>query len=239
MNQDSAARQDPLRLFFTEFLTSAESTLERLTGAHFRLRSDPADGEALHVLVRGYHALKGNSSFFEDAAITLVACAAEEVSARIEEDGGPCPPDVLDVLDRALAHLRALVAECGRRAESVTRRPIDDEMAHALELAVPFDAERSYVFWGTDVTEPVRLLAGVADRTEVDAITARRVALAAEGLARLAREADVHDVARPIEAAARALLVITDAGPTVFEPAPVRLALRALAPFLERATPTG
>ena len=70
--------EDPSAIFFAEFLSSAEGLVERLTSdlEHLRSGAAPLD-EALTALLRGFHSLKGNSSFVPDCPMTPLAHAAE------------------------------------------------------------------------------------------------------------------------------------------------------------------
>lgn len=200
MNSSAAADQDPLRLFFDSFIASADATLSHLDEAHGRLTVDPNDGEAVHAMARGFHALKGNASFFEGAAITPLARAAEEAMERLAESAEPCGSGELQLLERVVVRLRELVGESAEQQEPVAVGPREEVLVTALDAAFPGGAGCRYRFWDEDVTEEIEFLTGVADQGFIQGPAVERLLAAVRRLARLARRADVHDVARVIEA---------------------------------------
>jgi chemotaxis protein histidine kinase CheA len=226
MSQSAAASEDPLKLFFADFITSARRTLSDLEASYRHLCGEPDNAQDVYVLMRGFHALKGNSSFFDDAAMTPIARAAEDVMERVHESGCSCDQELLVLLERVIARLIQLVDEGEAAGEPGLVEPIDEQLAHALDAMAPFDLEGRYLFWGRDVTEQVRTLAEAADSQSIALEKRDAIAAAAAGLSSIAREADVHDVARSIEAIE---------SPSC-DAATVRSALRALSPLLERVS---
>jgi len=255
MSNAATASEDPMKLFFADLVMSAETNLERSTEAIDSLRRQPADAEALHRLERALHAIKGNSSFYEGAAVTPIAAAAEEAAERLKQRRGGCPPDALDLFVRTVARLRVLVDESSALGTMVLFGAEDERLVVALDALVPFDGESRYLFWSTDVTEQVQTLAEAADQPELPPAKRQAVAAAATELARLAREADVHDVARAIETVACAAAAGAGSAPgspsgappqppgrpstagADLDPVTLRGALRALAPLLQREAP--
>jgi chemotaxis protein histidine kinase CheA len=245
MSQGAAANQDPLKLFFADFTASARSTLADLERAHARLAVDAADPQAVYVLLRGFHALKGNSSFFEDAAITPLARAAEEAMERVQQMGTATSPELQVLVARTIRRLGELIELGDELGEPATAGAVEQELSALLDAQVPFDLQGRYLFWGQDVTEAVRVLAEAADRPVMSPARRAAVGAAVDALSRLAREADVHDVARSIEAvvglppvlrAAAAGSPETGSTSAGLDPAVIRAALRALSPLLERST---
>ncbi len=193
-------------------------------------------------MVRAFHAIKGNSSFFEDAAMTPVARAAEDAVERLVEHGDECSTELRDLLQKAVARLRQLVDESAAQGEPVSGDRQDESLVLALDSILPFNTASRYLFWGQDVTDHVRTLTEVADREQVGAERRHVVQQAVLDLSQLARDADVHDVARAIEAAlpANGGQVVAGQASTDstgcygFDPTSIRGALRALAPLLQR-----
>ncbi len=252
MKHGAAASDDPMKLFFADLVMSAETNLDRSAEALDCLRQRARDGDALYRLARAFHAIKGNSSFFERAAVTPIAAAAEEAAERLQQQGGDCPPDVLDLLARVVARLRLLMAESSVLGSLVQIAAEDEVFVMALAAVVPIDVESRYRFWGADVTAQVQALAEAADQPQLPPEKQKAVAMAATELARLAREADVHDVARAIEAVngtaasgaagsasgrSRGAPDSGPAGDSRLDTVVLRGALRALAPLLQREAP--
>ena len=100
---------DPLAIFFTEYLRSAEELNQRIAHHLDRLQVDPCSGNDLVGLRRAWHSLRGNSAFVPDCPITALAEAAEEAVEATVEQGAVITP-ILAPLGTVLGEVRAWVA---------------------------------------------------------------------------------------------------------------------------------
>jgi two-component system chemotaxis sensor kinase CheA len=153
---------DSYSIFLTEFLSSAEELVARLAAELEGLRSDPEGGRDLTPLLRGFHSLKGNSSFVPDCPMTPLAHAAED-AIEAARDGFVAPVRLLDPLTAALDCFVMRIEEYRRAGGPAPVTPREQEIVAVLCKLAAADGERAgissrYFFAGEDVTEALALI---------------------------------------------------------------------------------
>ncbi len=184
--------------FLTEFLSSAEDLVARLAAELETLRADAEGGRDLTPLLRGFHSLKGNSSFIPDCPLTPLAHAAED-AIEAARDGFVAPARLLEPLRTALDCCEMRLAEYRRAGTVAPMTPREGEIAAALARLATADGERAgitsrYFFAGADVTDALGDLhqaeLGRLDPIRLDALRDRLRELAAAGGASGSTELD-------------------------------------------------
>jgi two-component system chemotaxis sensor kinase CheA len=228
--------EDPNAIFFAEFLNSAEGLVDRLASDLEDLRgsSAPAD-DVLTALLRGFHSLKGNSSFVPDCPMTPLAHAAEEAVEAVRS-GRLFPDSLVAPLAEATECLQMRLVEYSEVGSAAPCSDRELEAIAALKgLAEPVDGEPTgprYHYAGEDVTDLLELLdeAEEAARAGVEG-AAKDVRLAA-ATARLLKLAAVEGASSGLWAAA------SDGPGALFRWLVDRVELRRAPVFRPTAPPT-
>lgn len=98
------------RSLLEDFLEEAADHLGGAEEALLALEADPSDMEAVNVVFRAFHTVKGVAGFLELAQVSEVAHHAETLLARVREGEIIFQGEVADVTLRAADLLRALFA---------------------------------------------------------------------------------------------------------------------------------
>ncbi len=191
---------DPHAIFLTEFLVSAEELVARLAAEMERLRFDPANAGDLKPLLRGFHSLKGNSSFLPDCPITPLAHAAEDAVEAVR-DGFVDPARLVQPLTATLDCIELRLEEYRLRGAPAPPSAREQELAAAMRALAAAEGEQAgltsrYFFAGEDVTEALALITeaerGGIDKVRLANVRDRLRRLAAAGGASGAAELDTH-----------------------------------------------
>ncbi|HSW31169.1 MAG TPA: chemotaxis protein CheA, partial [Longimicrobiales bacterium] len=113
-----------------DFVTESFEYLEQAEEALLTLEANPADGEAINVVFRAFHTIKGVSGFLELRRISEFSHHAESLLTRVRDGGLVYSGAVADLSLRAVDVLKALLdavrsgLESGRIAIPATYGPL-------------------------------------------------------------------------------------------------------------------
>ena len=102
-----------LSKYRTLFVEEATEHLSEMSRALLALEKEPADAEAIDLIFRMAHGIKGMAASLEYASVTTVAHTLEDRMAVIRERGFAAAGGEMALLFRGLETLEALVA-CAR-----------------------------------------------------------------------------------------------------------------------------
>ncbi|MGH0032762.1 MAG: chemotaxis protein CheA [Myxococcota bacterium] len=127
------------------FIEESAEHFAELSGALLDLEKDPANGEAIDVVFRMAHSIKGMAASLDYTAIAEIAHRLEDRMQAVREAGRVRPGDELSLLFRGLSTLEAMVeavkedreipAADPQLAEELSRPPA--ELAEAEPAAAP------------------------------------------------------------------------------------------------------
>ncbi len=199
---------DPYAIFLIEFLNSAEELMARVRAELDQLRASTDEAPDLTALMRGFHSLKGNSSFVPDCPITPLAHVAEDVVSAARE-GAVDPEQLIEPLTAAIDCIEMRLEEYRRGEPVVPPTSREQEILSSLRTVSENAGGRRpssrYFFAGEDVTEDLeflgRELQNSADAPRLGAIRDRLARLAAASGA-----SGIDDLGGDAEPDARSLL---------------------------------
>ena len=116
-------------VFFAE-LRDVTRSLQQACAAW---RLDPSDQAAMKALRRGFHTLKGSAPLVGATALSDFSGRLEKLTARILEQAPPASPDLIAMVEQAVALLPAFaVAIRDARPAPAQARSIDDRIRRLL-----------------------------------------------------------------------------------------------------------
>ncbi len=99
------------------FIEESTEHLAEMSSALLELEKNLADGEAIDLVFRMAHSIKGMAASLEYESVTQVAHALEDRMQEIRDAGGVSDPDELAVLFRGLEGLESMVADIRETGE--------------------------------------------------------------------------------------------------------------------------
>ncbi len=179
--QETSLALDPELM--SDFIVESREHLVKIESQILTLERDPADGEALNAVFRGFHTIKGLAGFLELWEVQKLAHEVETILDRARNSEWTIDPAGIDVilessdyLRRWLAHMEALLHH------EVSEAPARDEVL--LSRIVRLGSEP-----GIAAPAGLACLAGaVAGQTEEPAIPPAPASPAAEGTGEKADE---------------------------------------------------
>lgn len=126
---DTDADAEIREVFFAE-LREVTRSLQQACAAW---RLDPSDQAAMKALRRGFHTLKGSAPLVGATALSDFSGRLEKLTARILEQPPPASPDLIAMVEQAIALLPAFaVAIRDARPAPAQARSIDDRIRRLL-----------------------------------------------------------------------------------------------------------
>lgn len=123
------------------FLEESREHLERAEEAVLRLEEAPDDPEAVNVLFRAFHTIKGSSGFMGLDRISDLSHRAETVFDRVREGELSFTPAAADLALRTVDVLEGLLGGVGRALEGGDR-DVPSDFLPLLELLEESDLDR-------------------------------------------------------------------------------------------------
>jgi len=118
------------------FLEEATEHLAEMSRACLALEKDPANGEAIDLVFRMAHSIKGMAASLEFDGITRIAHALEDRIAEFRSAGGVDVPDGMGILFRGLEALEGMVGVLRAGGDAPAA---DEAVLAALSRAAPDD----------------------------------------------------------------------------------------------------
>ena len=97
------------------YLTEADEVLDSVALNAARLKAQPDDREALNIVRRGFHTLKGSGRMVGLTELGEIAFAVEKVHNRLVEDERPASAAILALIDTAQTNFRVWVDTLRRK----------------------------------------------------------------------------------------------------------------------------
>src|ERR1700686_2807845 len=97
------------------YLTEADEVIDSVAANAAMLKGQPADGEALTTVRRGFHTLKGSGRMVGLTELGEIAYGVETVHNRLLEDDLPVTPAVLSLIETAQTSFRVWVDTLRRK----------------------------------------------------------------------------------------------------------------------------
>ena len=97
------------------YLTEADEVLDSVALNAARLTAQPDDREALNIVRRGFHTLKGSGRMVGLTELGEIAFAVEKVHNRLVEDERPASAAILALIDTAQTNFRVWVDTLRRK----------------------------------------------------------------------------------------------------------------------------
>ncbi len=104
----------------TEFLAESRDLLASAEEALLALEADPGDSEAINVVFRAFHTIKGTSAFLGVEQSSVVCHHAESLFSRVRDGDVSFDRAVADVSLRAVDVLSAVLASAGEALDGGT-----------------------------------------------------------------------------------------------------------------------
>jgi two-component system, chemotaxis family, sensor kinase CheA len=92
-----------------EFVVESRELLEKAEAALLILESSPDDSEAVNVIFRGFHTIKGTSAFLGLTSVSELAHCAETLLSRVRDSEIKCAGGYADLALRSLDMLKILI----------------------------------------------------------------------------------------------------------------------------------
>ena len=118
----------------TEFIAESNEYLEDAETALLQLEKNPNDAEAINVVFRAFHTIKGTSGFLQLDLSTQFAHAAESFFSRVREGEITCTNENADLSLRSIDMVKLLVksVENALDGEPLYKPDGYDELIHVL-----------------------------------------------------------------------------------------------------------
>jgi two-component system chemotaxis sensor kinase CheA len=147
----SAARENPGGLpaeadieLLSEWTVESLEYLDAAENALLALETEPTDAEAINVVFRGFHTIKGTAAFLGLEMIVDLAHYAESLLSRVRDGEVPFTPDYADLSLRTADLLRELVHGT-QAALGGEQFPLPEGYAEILEKLIAYDEDSNIV----------------------------------------------------------------------------------------------